>query len=110
MNVKLRINILLNRFVEFIKYDHNQFKYPLVVACHFLILLLQKSNHHNLAFKVTSNVYRTGWAGSDKLGLKIAKYYFNEHPELGQKISSAFVNGLPPMENTKKFFLNLKRC
>ncbi|AEE24152.1 glycosyl transferase group 1 [Glaciecola sp. 4H-3-7+YE-5] len=104
MNVKLRINILLNRFVEFIKYDHNQFKYPLVVACHFLILLLQKSNHHNLAFKVTSNVYRTGWAGSDKLGLKIAKYYFNEHPELGQKISSAFVNGLPPMENTKKFF------
>jgi len=104
MNVKLRINLLVNRLVEFIKYDHNQLKFPLVVACRLVILLLQKLDRHSLAFKITSNVYRTGWSGSDKLGLKVAKYYFEEHPELGQTISSAFVNGLPPMDNTRKFF------
>ncbi|WP_339772604.1 glycosyltransferase [uncultured Paraglaciecola sp.] len=104
MNVKLRINLLLNRIIEFIKYDYNHLKYPLVVACHGAIIILQKLNKHSLAFKVASNIYRSGWAGSDKLGLQVAQYYFKLNPHLGKEISDKFINDLPPLNNTKKFF------
>ena len=80
MNVKLRINLLLNRIVEFIKYDYNHLKYPLVLASHGIISLLQKLNKHSLAFKVASNIYRTGWAKSEQLGLSVALYYFKLNP------------------------------
>lgn len=104
MNVKLRINLLLNRLIEFIKYDYNHLKYPLVVASYGVILLLQKLNRHSLAFKIASDIYRTGWSGSDKLGGKVARYYFKLHPNLGHEISQNFINGLYPLDNTEKFF------
>lgn len=104
MNIKLRINLLLNRIIEFIKYDYNHLKYPLVVACHGVIIVLQKINKHSLAFKVASNIYRSGWAGSDKLGALIAHYYFKQHPQLGQEVSRQFINDLPALDNTEKFF------
>ncbi|WP_158769084.1 glycosyltransferase [Paraglaciecola sp. L1A13] len=104
MNVKLRINLLLNRIIEFIKYDYNHLKYPLVVACHGAIIILQKLNKHSLAFKVASNIYRSGWAGSDKLGVQVAQYYFKLNPHLGKEVSDKFINELPLLNNTEKFF------
>ena len=104
MNVKLRINLLLNRIVEFIKYDYNHLKYPLVLASHGIISLLQKLNKHSLAFKVASNIYRTGWAKSEQLGLSVALYYFKLNPHLGRAITQQFINDLPPLKNTEKFF------
>ncbi|GAC31078.1 hypothetical protein GPLA_0157 [Paraglaciecola polaris LMG 21857] len=96
--------MLLNRIIEFIKYDYNHLKYPLVVACHGVIIVLQKINKHSLAFKVASNIYRSGWAGSDELGALIAQYYFKKHPQLGQEVSRQFINDLPALDNTEKFF------
>lgn len=104
MNVKLRINLLASRIVEFIKYDYNHLKYPLVLASQGAILVLQKLNKHSLAFKVASNIYRTGWAKSEQLGLDVARYYFKAHPQLGREITQKFINELPPLKNTEKFF------
>tara|TARA_R110001599_G_scaffold74164_3_gene204754 strand:+ start:23763 stop:25127 length:1365 start_codon:yes stop_codon:yes gene_type:complete len=104
MNVKLRTTLLLNRIVEFIKYDYNHLKYPLVLISRGAILLLQKLNKHSLAFKITSNIYRTGWSGSERLGLDIARYYFKLNPMLGRDITQKFIDELPPLKNTEKFF------
>jgi glycosyltransferase involved in cell wall biosynthesis len=104
MKVKLRINLLLNRLIEFIKYDYNHLKYPLVLASYVGVVVLQKANRHSLAFKVASNIYRTGWAGSDKFGANMARYYFKLKPQLGREISRKFINELPPLVNTQKFF------
>ena len=102
--MKLKANLLLNRVIEFIKYDYNHLKYPLVLCCHVVIYFLQKFNKHSLAFKTASNVYRTGWSGSDELGTNIAHYYFKANKELGRQISAEFINNLPILKNTAKFF------
>jgi len=102
--MNLKTNLLLNRSIEFIKYDYNHLKYPLVLCCHVLIYLLQKFNKHSLAFKIASNVYRTGWSGSDELGTNVAHYYFKANKDLGRQISAEFINNLPILSNTAKFF------
>jgi glycosyltransferase involved in cell wall biosynthesis len=102
--MKLKTNLLLNRIIEFIKYDYNYLKYPLVLCCHVVIYLLQKLNKHSLAFKIASNVYRTGWSGSDELGTNVAHYYFKANKDLGSQISAEFINNLPILSNTAKFF------
>jgi glycosyltransferase involved in cell wall biosynthesis len=102
--MNLKANLLLNRVLEFIKYDYNHLKYPLVLCCHVVIYLLQKLSKHSLAFKITSNVYRTGWSGSDELGTNISHYYFKANKNLGREISANFINNLPILSNTAKFF------
>lgn len=102
--MSLKTNLRINRIIEFIKYDYNHLKYPLVLLCHVLIYILQKLNKHSLAFKIASNVYRTGWSGSDELGTNIAHYYFKANKNLGHQISAEFINNLPVLSNTAKFF------
>ncbi|MDP5029606.1 MAG: glycosyltransferase [Paraglaciecola sp.] len=102
--MSLKTNLLINRVVEFIKYDFNHLKYPLVLCCHVVIYILQKFNKHSLAFKIASNVYRTGWSGSDELGTNVAHYYFKANKSLGRQISDEFINNLPVLSNTAKFF------
>jgi hypothetical protein len=75
---------ILDKSVEFIKYDHNDKKYGLVLLIHLIIKVLAILGCHNKAFRITSILFRTGWAGSESVGLAIAKDYFIMRPEIGQ--------------------------
>nr|WP_136251730.1 glycosyltransferase [Ningiella ruwaisensis] len=93
-----------DRIKEFIKYDYNEYKFPLVVMARFACFLLKLINKHDKAFSIASNVYRTGWPGSYDLGLDYAKFYFFEKPSMGKLLVDNYINAIEPLENTKKFF------
>ena len=93
-----------DRVIEFIKYDFNNLKYPLVVAARLLSWCFRLNGNHDKAFSIASNVYRTGWAGSHEFGLRYARYYFFENRALGSSITKAYIDNIQPLENTKKFF------
>jgi glycosyltransferase involved in cell wall biosynthesis len=101
--MKSRLNIIKEQLIEFIKYDYNQSKAILVFLSVVFIKILQTARYHSKAFNIGSQVYRTGWKNSDKLGLKIAKYYFMDNPLLGQKIVEIALNNIEVFPNTKKF-------
>lgn len=95
---------ILDKSVEFMKYDHNDKKYGLVLLIQLMIKVLAILGCHNKAFRITSILFRTGWAGSESVGLAIAKDYFIMRPEIGQTIAQKFINEQAPLPHTEKFF------
>lgn len=93
-----------DRLIEFIKFDCNQYKYPLVLVTIALSHAYRMIGFHEKAFSIASNVFRTGWTGSDKFGLNFTRYYFLDNPELGKKLSKSYVDSIQPLSNTQKFF------
>lgn len=95
---------MLDKCVEFMKYDYNEKKMGLVILVQLVIKTLALFNRHTSAFRLTSILFRTGWAGSEKVGLAIATDYFITRPRIGKKIAEAYINGQQPLEHTAKFF------
>lgn len=93
-----------DRVIEFIKYDFNHLKYPLVLAARLLSWCCRLNGKHAKAFNIASNVYRTGWAGSYEFGLRYARYYFFENKALGASITQSYIDDIQPLVNTQKFF------
>ncbi len=103
MNVS-RVTLLKDRLIEAIKYDLNFIKYPMVFVARLVTAMFILLGQHDKAFKIASNVYRTGWAGSYSLGLWIARYYFLKYPEKGRVLADNMVKEIPVLDRTKKFF------
>lgn len=51
---------ILDKSVEFMKYDHNDKKYGLVLLIQLMIKVLAILGCHNKAFRITSILFRTG--------------------------------------------------
>ncbi len=95
-----------NRLLEFIKYDFNYLKSPLVFIVFCSIKLLELTKNYKRAFELASSAYRTGWAGSYTLGLHLASKYFDLNSEIGSQVSREFINEVKSEERTQKFFDN----
>lgn len=95
---------ILDKSVEFMKYDHNDKKYGLVLLIQVIIKVLGLMGKHSKAFRITSILFRTGWAGSDKVGFAVAKDYFMTRPDIGQAIADKFIHEQQPLAHTEKFF------
>jgi len=100
---KIQIKILKARLIEAIKYDFNALKFPLVLAACLLIWALILLGKHLKAFNLVSAIYRTGWAGSYRLGVYFAKYYFS-NPNKYQTLTAKAIAELEPLPNTAQFF------
>lgn len=95
-----------DQIVEVIKYDHNNLKLPWVIGAKLYILFLQLLGNHEKAFSISSQVFRTGWAGSYQCGLKQANYYFKKKPSLGARIAEDATDNIDMTDNIKKFISN----
>ena len=93
-----------DRFIEFLKYDYNNYKYPLVLLAKLIVWVLKLLGKHELAFAIVNGVFRTGWSGSYIFGLEQARYYFREHSHIGQKVVEQYIQSIQPLPNTQKFF------
>lgn len=93
----------LQRMIEFIKYDYNNFKYPLVFCSEILVWTLILARKNNLAFKIASNVFRTGWRGSFNMGLRVSRFYFKGSNKNNRLIEDMIEN-VEVLDRTKKFF------
>lgn len=102
----MKVQRLKERTIEFIKYDFNEVKLPLVLIISLYIKFLKLLSKHEKAFDLASQIFRTGWKGSDKLGLKEARYYFIEKKQLGGQIVAKYLSELKPIGNTTKFVEN----
>lgn len=99
-----QMTLAKDRFIEMIKYDHNQHKGWLVFIAKLFIFSLIKLGQYQRAFRYTSHVFRTGWAGSYELGIQVSSYFFVQHPDIGKRISDAFTETQAPQAHTQKFF------
>ena len=95
---------LSSKVKEFIKYDFNQYKQPLVFAISLVISILKLFGKHQLAFKITASTFRSGWKGSEKLAQKEINFYFFQKPNLGSKIATKEINDIEPQSNTERLF------
>lgn len=98
-----RFSLLKDRAVEFVKYDYNRYKLPLVFAARVLLWGMLRAGKNERAFKLVSNLYRTGWRGSDKLGIEFASHFF-KRTDAGRSLVSSAVDNIQPLTQTKKFF------
>jgi glycosyltransferase involved in cell wall biosynthesis len=103
MSSRFRVEYLKDRIIEFIKYDQNHVKYPFVLLVRAYIYTLRTVSKHSKAFDIASQVFRTGWAGSDTLGSDSAKFYFKQHKDLGRKVVNQSLKTIEPTPGTAKF-------
>lgn len=100
---RVKTTYLKDSMNEFIKYDINHIKYPLVLLARIYIYALRKLSKHNKAFDIASQVFRNDWAGSDKLGFDAANFYFNIHSEVGKTVVNRSLEFIEPTLGTAKF-------
>ena len=90
-----------NRCIEFIKYDFNQLKFPLVLMGFVVCCVIGLVNKRK-SFEIASSLYRTGWAGSFTLGKFFATKYVNDK-QYASLILRQTLDALQPLPNTKRF-------
>lgn len=93
------------RIIEFIKYDYNQFKLPLVLVSFVVIMFIHCFFSKKRAFEFASSLYRTGWQGSDRVGLFFAKKFASDK-NYAKAIIDLEIQSATPLPNTAKFFEN----
>lgn len=103
----LRTRLIKNRAIEAIKYDFNSLKYPFVLAARMLAWSMAMTGNHPKAFKISSDIFRTGWEGSYSFGLSMANAYFKS-PDKASILTTDMINSVQPLDRTKKFFDNPK--
>ena len=97
-------NINISPLIEWIKYEHNEKKQPLVSMLSLVIKTLSIVKKDALAFKIVSNIFRAGWQGSEKIAEEYSRKVFFETPEIGDEIITKFVKNITAEPHTEKFF------
>jgi len=98
-----RIQLIKDRLVEGFKYDFNHLKYPLVLLANLVVWSLIRTGKSSLAFKIASNIYRTGWSGGYALGVRTARYFFR-NTKKGMPLIEQMIQEIPALVHTQKFF------
>ncbi|HVK99997.1 MAG TPA: glycosyltransferase [Dongiaceae bacterium] len=96
-------SLFKDRLMEAIKYDYNHLKLPPVLLARVFLRALILAGKNELAFKIASNLYRTGWAGSDRLGRDFALHFF-KRTNIGQELVRNAITNIQPLPQTQKFF------
>lgn len=97
------LSLFKDRLMEAIKYDYNHWKLPPVLLARAFLQALIYAGKYETALKMVSNLYRTGWAGSDRLGVDFARHLFNE-TAAGEELVAKSIASVQPLPQTQKFF------
>ena len=95
-----------SRLIEFIKYDLQWAKRPVVWLSQLRAWQLSVSNQHSRAFDIISTTFRTGWPGSFSPAVNAARRIFKDaqNESIKELIIKENINATTALERTKKFF------
>jgi len=101
--ISLRYKIFKLQLNEKLKYEYNDFKFPLVFFSGFIILIHIIFRRRLKAFNIVSSVFRSGWAGSFYVGIFFGRMFLKDKDD-AKEITKESIQNIVSLPNTIKFF------